>query len=156
MDAAVTKEERSRSARATAIRYLMAAAMLNLAWEFAQLPLYTLWSDESARRIVLNVLHCSAGDVMIATAALVLAVIILGRGRWPAERVLAVGLATIALGLAYTAFSEWLNVYVRRSWAYSPLMPLLHLAGISIGLSPLLQWVFVPTIAFALAFRRKA
>jgi hypothetical protein len=41
-----------------------------------------------------------------------------------------------------------MNVYVRRSWAYSELMPAVPLAGYRIGLSPLLQWIVVPAAAF--------
>jgi hypothetical protein len=45
-----------------------------------------------------------------------------------------------ALGLAYTVFSEWYNVYQVGSWAYSQRMPLMS----GIGLSPLLQWLLLP------------
>ncbi len=48
-------------------------------------------------------------------------------------------------GLAYTVFSEWLNVNVRRSWAYSDLMLILPPFGT--GLSPVLQWLVVPFVA---------
>ena len=46
-------------------------------------------------------------------------------------------------------FSEWLNVVVRASWAYSEWMPVIALAGQKFGLSPLLQWIVVPAAAFA-------
>jgi hypothetical protein len=58
-----------------------------------------------------------------------------------------VGMLAIAFGLAYTGFSEWLNVYARRSWAYSDLMPVIPFAGYRIGLSPILQWILVPGFA---------
>ena len=45
-----------------------------------------------------------------------------------------------ALGIAYTAGSEWYNVYEIGAWAYSPHMPLI----VGIGLAPLLQWLVVP------------
>ncbi len=54
------------------------------------------------------------------------------------------------LGVVYTAFSEWLNLVVRQSWAYSPLMPVIG----GIGLTPLLQWLVIPPLAFR--FARKA
>ena len=59
-------------------------------------------------------------------------------------------LAAIALGVAYAILSEWLNVKVWRSWAYAPAMPVLP--GIGTGLTPLLQWIIVPALAFAIAF----
>jgi hypothetical protein len=62
------------------------------------------------------------------------------------ERFLPVAVAAMALGLGYTAFSEWLNIGVRRAWAYSDLMPVLPWLGT--GLSPLAQWLVVPALAF--------
>jgi hypothetical protein len=53
----------------------------------------------------------------------------------------------ILLGAAYTVFSEWLNVEIRHTWSYTPAMPVLPLIGT--GLTPLLQWVVVPGLAFA-------
>ena len=57
-------------------------------------------------------------------------------------------------GLAYMLFSEWLNVVVRASWAYSERMPAITLFGLTIGLSPLLQWVVVPVTAFTITRRQ--
>ena len=45
-------------------------------------------------------------------------------------------------GVSYTMFSEWLNIVVRKSWAYSELVPMIP--GIDAGLSPLAQWVVIP------------
>jgi hypothetical protein len=59
---------------------------------------------------------------------------------------------TIGFGVAYTIFSEWLNIVIRKSWAYSDLMPVVPV--IDTGLSPLLQWVAVPMLA--LRFARQA
>jgi len=53
------------------------------------------------------------------------------------------------LGIAYTAYSEWQNVYVRHAWSYSDAMPLIQVGSIAIGLSPLLQWIVAPGVAFA-------
>jgi L-cystine uptake protein TcyP (sodium:dicarboxylate symporter family) len=99
------------------------------------------------------VIHCSVGDVLIALSTLTVALVAVGTMKWPAEGHERVMLATLALGVGYTIFSEWLNIVVRSSWAYSELMPVVPIVGI--GLSPLLQWILVPTIALSLA-RRKA
>ena len=48
-------------------------------------------------------------------------------------------------------FSEWLNVVVRQTWAYSDLMPIVPVIGT--GLSPLLQWMAVPLLALHIARR---
>ena len=58
----------------------------------------------------------------------------------------------IVLGVAYSIFSEWLNVEIRRTWSYTPAMPVLPFLGT--GLTPLLQWLIVPSPAFAIVVCR--
>ena len=60
----------------------------------------------------------------------------------------------IAFGLAYTVFSEWLNVAVRKSWTYSGLMPVIP--PLDTGLSPVLQWIVLPILASWLTQRNWA
>ena len=86
------------------------------------------------------------GDLLIATSALVLALIAFGRPDWPARGFAPVATAAILIGLGYTVFSEWLNTEIRRSWAYAELMPVLPFLGT--GLSPLAQWIVIPSAAF--------
>lgn len=131
--------------------YLAATTVLNLAWETAQLPLYTIWSEGTAGSKAFAVLHCTAGDILIALSVLVGALIVAGDSAWPGRRAGQVTALTLLGGLAYTVFSEWLNVVVRGSWAYSDLMPVLPPFGT--GLAPLLQWLVVPAIALRTAHR---
>lgn len=131
--------------------YLAVTAGVNLLWEFAQLPLYTIWRTGDAREIGFAVLHCTGGDVLIALSVLVIALVVVGRPDWPFGRFVAVATLTVGLGIGYTIFSEWLNIVVRKSWAYSELMPIVPLVGT--GLSPILQWVVIPTAALAAARR---
>ncbi|HJS85490.1 MAG TPA: hypothetical protein VJ779_08515 [Acetobacteraceae bacterium] len=132
-------------------RYLAATAVLDLVWETLQLPLYTIWRDGMVRAKAFAILHCTAGDLRIALALLVGALVAVGDPAWPGRRFGGVAILTILGGLAYTVFSEWLNVEVRRSWAYSPLMPVLPSFGT--GLSPVLQWLTIPTLALWAAHR---
>ena len=127
-------------------RYFVIAIPAHLMWEAAQLPLYTIWYEETPGKIAFAVLHCMGGDVLIAGASLLGALLLFGNAHWPGERYNAVAAPAIAVGLAYTVFSEWHNTEVRRSWAYSGLMP--TLPGIGTGLSPLLQWLVIPIMAF--------
>jgi hypothetical protein len=53
----------------------------------------------------------------------------------------------IVPGAGYTIFSEWLNVEIRRSWSYTAAMPVVPFLGT--GLTPLLQWLIVPSLALA-------
>ena len=107
--------------------YLGSIAIGNLVWESLQLPLYTVWETGTLSAQAFAVIHCTVGDVLIALSALVLALLLTGDEYWPASRFRQVVVLAIVFGLAYTAFSEWLNVVVRASWAYSERMPLLSL-----------------------------
>lgn len=127
-------------------RYVMFIAGANLIWEIAQLPLYTIWSEGTLGEIAFAVAHCTAGDILIASASLFGALLVLGNGRWPIERFGAVAGLAFTAGLSYTIFSEWLNTEVRGSWAYTDVMPTLPLIGS--GLAPLAQWIVIPLAAF--------
>ena len=129
-------------------RYLAAMAAGNLLWEFLQLPLFTLWKSASPAAIVFAVLHCWAGDVLIAFFTLAAGILLTGGG-WLARAYWRTAAVSIVLGLAYTVFSEWLNVEVRGSWGYASAMP--RVLPLGTGLSPLLQWVVVPLVAFTWA-----
>jgi len=131
--------------------YLAATAALDLVWESVQLPLYTIWRDGTVRAKAFAVLHCTGGDLLIALACLVGALVAVGEPAWPGRRFGRVAILTVLGGLAYAVFSEWLNVEVRRSWAYSHLMPVLPPFGT--GLSPVLQWLAVPILALWAAHR---
>jgi hypothetical protein len=129
--------------------YLAVSAALHLIWEVLQLPLYTLWRTATARDIAFATLHCTAGDVLIAALSLIAALLIAGHSSWPDERVQHVFVAAVIIGLGYTIYSEWVNTVVRQSWAYSELMPTLPVLGT--GLSPMLQWLVVPSLALYFA-----
>jgi hypothetical protein len=86
---------------------------------------------------------------MIASSAIVAAILVGRSWSWPRKGWKQVALITIILGLVYTAYSEWFNVYVGHAWAYSTYMPTVRIGEIELGLSPLLQWLIVPIIALA-------
>lgn len=132
-------------------RYVAATGLLDLVWEFLQLPLYTIWETGSARDQAVAVLHCTAGDILIALATLVGSLIATGSPLWPHSGAGRVGALTLGAGVVYTVWSEWLNTTIRQSWSYSELMPILPPLGT--GLSPVLQWIIVPGIALAWASR---
>jgi hypothetical protein len=127
-------------------RYALAIVLGNLAWEIAQLPLYTIWYESDAGKILFAAVHCTGGDVLIAGAALLASLLVLGDPRWPSRSYHTVATAAVLGGLGYTVYSEWLNTEVRGSWAYTEWMPRLPVVGT--GLSPLAQWLVVPPLAF--------
>ena len=137
----------------TVRRYLGASLAANLVWEILQLPLFTLWTTGTVRQQAFAVFHCTIGDVMIAALSLLAALALVAQPNWPASSVARVYVFSLAVGLCYTIYSEYLNTSVRGNWAYSQWMPVLPLLGT--GLSPLLQWPIVPTVAHGIALRRR-
>ena len=124
------------------------AFALNLAWEIAHVRLYTLWAEADGLTVVWSLLHCSLGDVLIALALFALAGLALRRADWPPSRPWAGGAMVVIGAMAYTAWSEWYNVYRAGSWGYSASMPLIF----GIGLWPLLQWLILPLV-LVIAYR---
>ncbi len=133
------------------LRFIPLLAALSLGWEIAQLPLYMIWREASPAEIAFAVLHCTLGDVAIGSFALLGALFVTRAGP-PAEwRIRKIVTLAVAGSVAYTVFSEWLNVSVRHAWAYSDLMPVVPFFGT--GISPVLQWVVAPSLAIGLALR---
>jgi suppressor for copper-sensitivity B len=136
---------------ACAARYLTVIAMANLLWEAAQIPLYTIWRTGTPSEIAVAIIHCTAGDVLIAGLTMGSAwALFTGLRRDAGWRLAAAG---TLLGVSYTVFSEWMNVEVRHSWTYADSMP--RLPPLATGLTPLLQWLVLPPLAFLLAARRR-
>ena len=133
-------------------RYVWASFALHLVWEVLQRPLYTIWTTGTLGQQAFAILHCTIGDTMIAGLALLIALAVVDQPTWPAVGMRAIWLLLLALGVGYTLYSEWMNVNVRRSWAYSAWMPTLPILGV--GLAPVLQWFIVPTLVLWLAVGR--
>lgn len=109
------------------------------------MPLYTLWDTGTRVEIAFAAIHCTGGDIMIASLTLLVALLLFGNNHWPRQSFLTVALAMIVFGIGYTIFSEWLNIVIRKSWAYNDAMPVVPI--IDVGLTPLLQWIVIPTVA---------
>jgi hypothetical protein len=127
-------------------QWAVLALGLHLLWEIGQLPFYTLREEANAWRIALYVGHCVLNDVMIATLAYLAVALAWWQVDWPRQRPWTGGMMLIAIGLGYTVFSEWYNVYRAGSWAYAETMPRI----LGIGLTPLLQWLVVPVVMLVL------
>jgi hypothetical protein len=86
--------------------------------------------------------------LLITASALALAALGARIGRWPlfGGRM---ALTAILLGLAYSVFSEWLNIELRQNWSYTKVMPVLPPLGT--GLTPYLQWLIEPGIALTMS-----
>lgn len=116
------------------------ALVLNLFWELAQLPLYSYAMGTGLTGVTWGVIHCTAGDAVIALVSFVAAALVTRSSNWPAQRPWPGLLVAGAVGVLWTVYAEWQNVYVRGAWEYAPSMPTIF----GIGVLPLLQWVAVP------------
>lgn len=137
--------------RFVALRYVPMLGALNLLWEFAHLPLYTVWAEGSPPFLAFVVAHCTLGDVVIGTLALLIALVATRARAVATWRWRQVALFLVIPAVGYTALSEWINTVARAGWAYSVLMPVVNLGGFEIGLSPLAQWLVIPPVALWLA-----
>jgi hypothetical protein len=119
-------------------------------WEFAQLPLYTIWEQQGVQASLWAALHCTIGDAIIAFLTFAGALAWATHAR-ALNSVKGLAATVLLLGILATALIEVLSTQWLDRWAYGPLMPVEPLFGI--GLSPLAQWIVVP--AAALFFLRK-
>jgi hypothetical protein len=124
--------------------YAVWTLALNFVWEAVQLPLYTIWATGRGAEIAFAVVHCTAGDVLIALVSLLLAAVIVADPHWPHRNYWRVALLTILFGVSYTVYSEWNNTVITRSWSYAAAMPQIF----GIGLSPVAQWLAIPAFVF--------
>ena len=130
------------------VRLAAWGALLNVAWELLQSPLYA----DHARRfsyVLWTRIHCTGGDVLILLGTFWCTSILFRSRHWWAPPRWAAAVLFVLLGLAYTVWSEWYNTQVRHSWEYSGAMPLLF----GLGFSPLLQWLLLPPAILALLRR---
>jgi hypothetical protein len=130
-------------------RYVLFAALVHLIWEFAHLPLYTIWETGTPGELVFAAAHCTGGDILITLSTFMLSLFLFARASWPHARHWPVLAGAVVFGVAYTIFSEWLNIEVREAWAYRDVMPVIPV--IDAGLSPVLQWIVIPITGYCWA-----
>lgn len=117
---------------------------LQLLWEIAQFPLYTVWHEGDWSYILYGLIHCTLGDLLILLSVFWL-VSLLNRSRyWIFSPSLINIVLFTALGLGYTIFSEIINTRIKGTWGYTELMPVVPI--IEIGGMPFLQWLLIPPV----------
>jgi len=116
----------------------------HFAWELLQAPLFASLGQTEHFAGILICLKATLGDLVIALAAFWCAALV-GKGRdWIANTSVAAPAVFFAVGLVATIGLEYLHTEVTGRWAYDVGMPTLPVLGT--GLSPILQWVFVPML----------
>ncbi len=120
------------------------AFLLNLTWEFAQVPLFAGMPTAEHWRAVLVCGQATLGDVVIALVGF-WTVAICSRARtWVLRPAAAHVAGFVAVGVLITVVMEWLATRVLGRWTYAEAMPVIPLLGV--GLAPLLQWIVLPPI----------
>jgi hypothetical protein len=122
---------------------------LNAAWEFLQSPLYAD-HGRGFGYLLRTRLHCAGGDALILLFAFGVTSLIFRSRQWLRDGRRGPTALFVALGFAYTAWSEWFNTQVTLSWQYAESMPRVF----GIGLAPLAQWLAIPVL-LALILRRR-
>ena len=129
------------------IRLLSIALPLELLWEIAQFPLFTLWYEGSWPSILFALVHCTLGDLIIMFCAYSLVSLINKSRFWYQNKaaILLNGFLFTLFGLTYTVYSETINVSIRGTWEYTELMPMIPL--LNVGSMPFLQWLIIPPLS---------
>lgn len=136
----------SKATRSPEFNICIFAAMLNLPWEFLQVPFFSGMSDGHHWTNVKICFRATLGDVLITLISYWVVALLFMRRHWlsnPAggELALFIGLGVIAtvvierLALAGT----WVG-----GWAYSERMYVIPV--LKVGLAPLLQWLLLPPL----------
>jgi hypothetical protein len=125
------------------------AFLLNLVWESLHAPLFVFKEQSSWSTLTACLLFCAGVDaVMMVSIYWVVALIRQDRCWFLRGR--SVDRALFALAAFTLAFaSEYAAVHYRNLWRYSERIPLIPFADI--GLAPMLQWIILPTVIFAIA-----
>ena len=126
------------------LQLVMFGLPLQLLWEIAQFPLYTVWHDEEWQYILYGLIHCTLGDMLIMLSCYWVVALLNRNRNWYQENILVNGTLFTLLGLGYTIYSELLNVNIKSTWAYTALMPIIPV--INIGGTPFMQWVLIPPV----------
>ena len=126
------------------IRLITLALPLELLWEVAQFPLYTVWHEGSWNYILYGLAHCTIGDLMILLVLYWVVALLNRDRRWYLNNVAPNGILFTILGAGYTVFSEIRNVRIKGTWDYTDLMPIVPI--VEIGGSPFLQWLLIPPV----------
>lgn len=121
--------------------------LLNLAWELLQMPLYNSTSFS-----INHVTFCALGSVADAIMVLLIYLglaLIFKQPLWVYPLLWQRILIVILIGGVGAVLSEMRHLSV-GNWAYSGLMPLIPV--VQVGLSPVLQFMTLPSIIYILSF----
>jgi hypothetical protein len=133
---------------------LIFSFLLNLAWEFWQVPFFRGMADVPHWQGVKACTQATLGDAGIALAAFWVTAGFAKTRNWIA-RPRAIQIAIfIGVGVGLTIIFEVLSTRLLDRWAYADTMPTFPPFGV--GLLPVLQWLIIPPLVVYFAGRQMA
>lgn len=123
---------------------LVFSFLLNLVWEYWQVPFFRGMADQSHWQGVKTCTQATFGDAGIALAAFWITAFFARTRSWirqPNQSDIAI---FIGVGLVATIIFESLATGVLERWTYSDAMPRLPILGT--GLLPIIQWLLIPPL----------
>ncbi len=136
-----------RFSRIPEINLCFFSFFLNFFWEVVQTYFYTL-KDSPFSKMLYGWFHCTLGDVILTIGSFWLVSAASRNRKWllKVNRLNFIGF--IMVGVVYAVLSEWANVHMFKSWGYNQSMPIIP--WVQMGLTPFLQWIFIPPIVILL------
>jgi hypothetical protein len=126
------------------INVALFAFLLNLVWEFGQVPLYRDLPSQGHWTSIKLCARATLGDAVIAVAAFWIVAARAGSRRWITAPSVPQVACFVSIGLGIATALEWMATHVQARWAYGTSMPMVPV--VRVGLAPVLQWVIVPPL----------
>jgi len=129
----------------TLVLVILVAVAVNYLWELAQVPLY-VGMEIYNRSVFWHCFVASLGDGVMVLLIVAAGEITLRQQNWFQQPVVSGYLVMLTTGFVMAVIVEWLGVHILRRWEYTEKMPILR--GLSIGLIPIAQMLFLPPLIF--------
>jgi hypothetical protein len=126
--------------------------LLHFVWEFVQAPTYAGMIEMNHWGGIKLCMSATFGDVGFALVAFGLTSLAARTRQWFLRPAAWQYLMYLGIGIGLTVGFEYYYTQVSLRWTYSELMPLVPPFGT--GLSPLLQWLVVPTVVLWITRRQ--
>ena len=130
--------------KAPELNVVVFSFLLNLVWEYWQVPFFRGMADQSHWEGVKACTQATFGDAGITLAAFWVTAFFARTRSWIMQPSKSDTAILIGVGLVAAIVFETLAIGVLERWAYSDAMPRLPILGT--GLLPLLQWLALPPL----------